>query len=249
MRLKLAILCSASLKVDAFWCFVGFMEMVYTNFDLDQGGMKHQLRDLHVLLEFCNRRLFDYFLKHQSDNMYVCFRWLLVWFKREFTYYDIMSLWEVMWTRLPCVNFQLMISVAILDEHEDTIIGRGYEFTEILKFVNELAYRMDYRAILRRAEAILLQVQAADHLTDRVRRIIGVEPLASNNGNGGVGGVGAAASSAAATAASAEAAAAGEEDLDGFDTIAAPVKSLREMEEEQRKIEEACQRSMYNSFY
>lgn len=204
------------------------MDMVFTNFDMDQGGMKHQLRDLHELLEFSSPRLFSYFLKHQSDNMYVCFRWLLVWFKREFTYYDIMSLWEVMWTRLPCVNFQLLISVAILDEQRDTIIGRGYEFTEILKFVNELSYRMDFRAILVRAEAIYLQIKAADHLTDGVRAIIGEEPAAVANGSATVG---------------------LEEDLDGFDNIASPVKSLREMEEEQRKIEEACQRSMYNSFY
>lgn len=205
------------------------MEMVDTNFDLDQGGMKHQLRDLHALFEFCNPRLFEHFLQHQSDNMYVCFRWLLVWFKREFTYYDIMSLWEVMWTRLPCVNFQLLISVAILDEQQDTIIGRGYEFNEILKFVNELSYRMDFRAILMRAEAIYLQMKASEHLTDKVRAIIGEEPLEEVAANGGTVGA--------------------EEDLDGFDNIASPVKSLREMEEEQRKIEEACERSMYSSFY
>ncbi|KAG4073447.1 hypothetical protein HA402_000671 [Bradysia odoriphaga] len=34
-------------EVDAFWCFVGFMDMVYTNFDMDQAGMKRQLQDLN----------------------------------------------------------------------------------------------------------------------------------------------------------------------------------------------------------
>lgn len=216
--------------MEAFWCFAGFMDMVFTNFDMDQGGMKHQLHDLHELLAFSNPRLSAYFVKQQSENMYVCFRWLLVWFKREFTYYDIMSLWEVMWTRLPCVNFQLLISVAILDEQQDTIIGRGYEFTEILKFVNELAYRLDFRAILVRAEAIYLQIKAAEHRPDAVRMVIGEEPTTT---------------AAAANGADADA----EEDLDGFDNIASPVKSLREMEEEHRKIEEACQRSMYSSFF
>lgn len=30
-----------------------------------------------------------------SSNMYFCFRWLLIHFKREFSYPDTMRLWEV----------------------------------------------------------------------------------------------------------------------------------------------------------
>ena len=33
--------------------------------------------------------------ENQSNNLYFCFRWLIVNFKREFSYEDIMSLWEV----------------------------------------------------------------------------------------------------------------------------------------------------------
>lgn len=219
------ILCVMQDEVDAFWCFVGFMDMTFTNFDLDQAGMKRQLNDLKTLLAFCNPRLSAYFRKHESDNMYVCFRWLLVWFKREFTQYDIMSMWESMWTHLPCINFHLLISVAILDEHMHTIINGHFEFNEILKFVNELSYKMDYSNILARAEAIYLQIKDAPHLTDEVRLIIGEEVVANG-----------------ATDLS-------EEDDDGFDTIVQPVKSEKEMIDEQKKIEEACQRSMYNSFF
>lgn len=32
---------------------------------------------------------------HQSDDMYFCFRWVLVWFKREFSFSDTCKLWEV----------------------------------------------------------------------------------------------------------------------------------------------------------
>ena len=32
---------------------------------------------------------------HESSNMYFCFRWLLIMFKREFSFPDIMRLWEV----------------------------------------------------------------------------------------------------------------------------------------------------------
>lgn len=33
--------------------------------------------------------------KHDSGNLYFCFRWLLICFKREFSFPDIMTLWEV----------------------------------------------------------------------------------------------------------------------------------------------------------
>ena len=35
-------------EVDAFWCFVGFMQKVSANFDFDQGGMKKQLEDISL---------------------------------------------------------------------------------------------------------------------------------------------------------------------------------------------------------
>jgi hypothetical protein len=35
-------------------------------------------------------------LEHnECNNLYFCFRWLIVHFKREFNYQDIMRLWEV----------------------------------------------------------------------------------------------------------------------------------------------------------
>ncbi len=30
-------------EVDAFWCFVGFMDRVSGNFDFEAGGIKHQV--------------------------------------------------------------------------------------------------------------------------------------------------------------------------------------------------------------
>lgn len=31
-----------------------------------------------------------------SGSLCFCFRWLLIWFKREFSFEDILTLWEVM---------------------------------------------------------------------------------------------------------------------------------------------------------
>lgn len=163
-------------EVDAFWCFVGFMDMVFANFDIDQAGMKTQFNQLRRLLEFANPRLFKYMITHDSDNMYFCFRWLLVWYKREFSNDDILKLWECLWTKLPCPNFHILISVAILDQQTDIIIESRYEFTEILKHVNELSGNIDLRRTLEIAEAIYHQIKEAENLPNDIRLIIG-EPL------------------------------------------------------------------------
>jgi TBC1 domain family member 15 len=164
-------------EAASFWCFVGFMEKVFRNFDEDQAGMKNQLSKLRTLMEFANPKLFKYLKSHDSDNMYFCFRWLLVWFKREFTHDDVLELWEVLWTSLPCVNFHLLIGVAILDNEMTTIIENDYGFTEILKHVNDLSEKMNLRHVLESAEAIYYQIINASKLPDRVRLVIGMDAV------------------------------------------------------------------------
>ncbi|CAH2232654.1 jg5281 [Pararge aegeria aegeria] len=77
-------------EVDSFWCFVGFMDKIASNFDMDQAGMKQQLLNLQLLLTFASPELARHVASKDSGNMYFCFRWLLVWFKREFSHADIM---------------------------------------------------------------------------------------------------------------------------------------------------------------
>lgn len=164
-------------EAASFWCFVGFMERVFRNFDEDQAGMKNQLNKMKTLMEFANPRLFRYFKTHDSDNMYFCFRWLLVWYKREFTHEDILELWEVLWTNLPCINFHLLIGIAILDKEMTTFIENEYGFTEILKHVNDLSERMNLKEVLEIAESIYKQIINSPKLPDRVRVCLGMDPV------------------------------------------------------------------------
>ncbi|EFA02210.1 TBC1 domain family member 15 [Tribolium castaneum] len=161
-------------EVDAFWCFVGFMNKISSNFDIDQAGMKEQLQNLHTLLGFIEPQLVNYLDKHDSGNMFFCFRWLLVWFKRELSYDDVMRLWEVLWTGLPCENFHLLVCVAILETEKQALMENNYGFTEILKHINDLCGKLDVAAVLVKAEGIFHQIKEAEHLTDNIRMILGL---------------------------------------------------------------------------
>uniref|UniRef100_A0A914ZRZ5 TBC1 domain family member 15 n=4 Tax=Parascaris univalens TaxID=6257 RepID=A0A914ZRZ5_PARUN len=160
-------------EVDAFWAFVALMERVHGNFEMDQVVMKKQLMDLRDLLMVVNPKLANYLESHQSDDMYFCFRWVLVSFKREFSFDDIMKLWEVLWTDLPCANFHLLICVAILDKQMNYIIENKFGLTEILKHVNDLSMNIDLDETLTSAEAIFHQLAASqDKLPKHVCNIL-----------------------------------------------------------------------------
>ncbi|RXG56612.1 TBC1 domain family member 15 [Armadillidium vulgare] len=117
-----------------FWCFVGYMELVYRNFDLDQSGMKQQLSDLSQVL-----RVID------------------------------PELWEVLWTQHLCPNFHLLIAAAILDTEREEIIEQKLGFPE---HVNSLALRIDLDAVLKKAEAIYIQLSNSSCLSNSLRAIL-----------------------------------------------------------------------------
>lgn len=107
----------------------------YRNFDLDQAGMKEQLSQLYHLLNFLEPQLATYLEHQESDSMAFCFRWLLIWFKREFSFEEISTLWEVLWSEALCKNFHLLICTAILDAEKKNIMSNKYGLTEILKVI------------------------------------------------------------------------------------------------------------------
>ncbi|XP_078000434.1 TBC1 domain family member 15-like isoform X2 [Glandiceps talaboti] len=172
-------------EVDAFWCFVGFMDMegVRNNFDLDQEGMKQQLINLNTLLHFLDPELYNYLDSKDSSNLYFCFRWLLIKFKREFSFADIMRLWEVMWTGLPCSNYHLLICLSILDTEKQTLIQNDCGFNDILKHINELSLGIDIEDTLKKAEGIYLQLTQCEQLPGTIKDILGLHSDEHNNGH------------------------------------------------------------------
>eukprot|EP00093_Oithona_nana_P006165 06165.XXX_166349_168505_1 [CDS] Oithona nana genome sequencing. len=160
-------------EVDAFWCFVGFMKRVALNFDFDQGGMKSQLNQLIELLKTYDPEFYSYLDTKDSGNLYFCFRWLLIWFKREFPFNDVMRIWEVIWTDKPCPNFHLIICLALMDLEKKTIIENGFGFTEILKHINDMANsNVSISAVLARAEAIYEKLSRSMYVSNAARRVL-----------------------------------------------------------------------------
>lgn len=102
-------------------------------------------------------------------------RWVLIAFKREFAFDDVLRLWEVLWTDYYSANFVLFVALAILESHRDVILRylievslRRHrmvwktemylflEFDEILKYCNELSMTIELDTTLAQAEVLFL---------------------------------------------------------------------------------------------
>ena len=151
----------------AFWGFVGFMERMERNFLRDQSGMRLQLMTLDQLCQLLDPKLYEHLQKLDSTNFFFFFRMLLVWFKREFEFTDILRLWEGLWTDYLSSNFHLFIAMAILDKHRDVIMTHLKGFDEVLKYVNELSGSIDLASTMARAEALFRRFQRVVEAVDK----------------------------------------------------------------------------------
>ncbi|KAI9831996.1 MAG: GTPase activating protein [Phylliscum demangeonii] len=141
----------------AFWGFVGFMERMERNFLRDQSGMHQQLGVLNQLVELLDPTLYAHLQGADSTNFFFLFRMLLVWFKREFSWPDILRLWECLWTDFLSAHFHLFIASAILERHRDVIIDHLKYFDEVLKYVNDLAGTIELESTLVGAETLFVR--------------------------------------------------------------------------------------------
>ncbi|KAF8590588.1 RabGAP/TBC [Ramaria rubella] len=139
-----------------FWCFVQVMERMKKNFLRDQSGMKKQLLTLQQLLAVMDPQLYRHLEKVDGLNLFFCFRWVLIAFKREFLFEDVLRLWEALWTDYYGSQFVLFVALAVLESHRDVILRYLVEFDEILKYCNELSMTIELDSTLAQAEVLYL---------------------------------------------------------------------------------------------
>lgn len=104
------------------------------NFLRDQSGMRAQLLTLDHLVQLMDPKLYLHLQAADSTNFFFFFRMLLVWFKREFEWADVLRLWEGLWTDYLSSQFHLFIALAILEKHRNVIMDHLKHFDEVLKY-------------------------------------------------------------------------------------------------------------------
>jgi hypothetical protein len=57
----------------------------------------------------------------RTDDSWAC-SWILIAFKREFAFHDVLRLWEVLWTNYYSKEFILFVALAVMESHRDVIL-------------------------------------------------------------------------------------------------------------------------------
>jgi len=96
--------------------------------------MRLQLTTLDQLVQLMDPKLYLHLQSADSTNFFFFFRMLLVWYKREFPWDDVLSLWERLWTDIYSSNFHLFVALSILEKHRTPIMEHLKHFDEVLKY-------------------------------------------------------------------------------------------------------------------
>lgn len=96
--------------------------------------MHDQLTTIDQLSQLMDPDLHLHLEKLESTNFFFFFRMLIVWFKREFEWSDLLRLWEVLWTDFLSSSFHMFITLAILEKHRDPILNHLQHADELLKY-------------------------------------------------------------------------------------------------------------------
>uniref|UniRef100_A0A3Q1HW16 Uncharacterized protein n=1 Tax=Anabas testudineus TaxID=64144 RepID=A0A3Q1HW16_ANATE len=145
----------------AFSCFTELMKRMNQNFP-HGGAMDTHFANMRSLIQILDSELFE--LMHQNGDythFYFCYRWFLLDFKRELVYDDVFAVWETIWAAkyVSSSHFVLFIALALVEIYRDIILENNMDFTDIIKFFNEMAEHHNITQILTQARDLVCKVQ------------------------------------------------------------------------------------------
>lgn len=88
-------------EAHAFICFCGIMKRLEGNFRPDGQLMSIKFQHLKSLLQYSDPEFYSYLVSRGADDLFFCYRWLLLELKREFVFDDALRMLEITWSSLP----------------------------------------------------------------------------------------------------------------------------------------------------
>uniref|UniRef100_A0A914HCA6 phosphorylase kinase n=1 Tax=Globodera rostochiensis TaxID=31243 RepID=A0A914HCA6_GLORO len=149
-------------------CFERMMRRMRRNFpqSTQNGGMEESLKNFRSLVEVMDPELYCQLMRNIDYSFVVFYRWLLLDFKRELVYGEVFQLWEVIWAaEMSCSrHFELFFGLALLTQYREVLIENEMDFTDVIKFFNEMAEKHNVDDLLNIARQKLQTFQEMKNL-------------------------------------------------------------------------------------
>ncbi|XP_071809913.1 TBC1 domain family member 25-like [Asterias amurensis] len=88
-------------EAQAYICFAQLMKRLACSFLPDGKAMSVKFLHLTELIRCVDPEFYEYLKEENADDLYFCYRWLLLELKREFAFTDALRMKEIMWSSLP----------------------------------------------------------------------------------------------------------------------------------------------------
>lgn len=86
--------------------------------------------------------------------MFFCFRWMLIFFKREFSFDSTKRVWEAVLSNHLCPHMELFFACAMVEESRDEILGKQLHLDELMQFMNRLSGKWCTTPLIARCAAL-----------------------------------------------------------------------------------------------
>jgi len=152
----------------AYSCFKQLMKRMSSNFP-HGNAMDQHFTNMKTLIQILDSDLFEHMHKRGDyTHFYFSYRWFLLDFKRELVYDDVFAVWETIWAAkfIISAHFHLFIALALVETYRDIIIDNNMDFTDIIKFFNEMAEKHNTKELLNLARSLLDELK---HIIDKQR--------------------------------------------------------------------------------
>ena len=88
-------------EMTSYWCFSSLMQRVKANFERKGLAMNFNFHYLSLLLKRVDPELFSHLEEIGADNLFFCYRMLLLDLKREFPFDEALGVIECIWSSVP----------------------------------------------------------------------------------------------------------------------------------------------------
>ncbi|KAI5069032.1 hypothetical protein GOP47_0015333 [Adiantum capillus-veneris] len=164
---------------QAFWCFVQFMNTARHNFRLDEAGIRRQLNKISSIFKVGDPHLYSHLESMDAQDCYFVYRMVVVLLRRELTFEQTISLWEVIWAEKRAAGIShvrtlswrksrkrsyvtddlILFVIAAAVRQKRKLIEKCKGMDEILRECNSMAGHLDVWSLLDDARELVSAVQ------------------------------------------------------------------------------------------
>ncbi|KAJ3433188.1 rabgap/tbc domain-containing protein [Anaeramoeba flamelloides] len=151
-------------EIQAFWCFKYLLDSYGSLFEESQRSVIENLQRINRFLQLIDPELAHFLKEKNADQLTFCFRWLIVLFKREFSFKTTSLLWERIFSNYLTEHFEIFIALAIIELQREKLLKMS-EYDQIHHYLSNLP-QLNINQVIQNANRLVIEVSLIEKKLD-----------------------------------------------------------------------------------